>query len=128
MGQLSEIENELLDMGYRIVAVSPDRPAKLTETIEAIDLPYTLLSDSSMTGAKSLGIAIQFNELKVAMYKLGNNDIESASGQDHHLVPVPTVFIVDKSGVIRFVHSDPNHRIRLEAQALLTAAKLVFGL
>ncbi len=107
------------------MAVSPDRPAVLTETIDAQDLPYTLLSDSSMAGAKALGIAIRFNSLKVAAYKLNGQDIEASSGEKHHLIPVPTVLIVDQTGIVRFVHTDPNHRKRLDAQELLRVARIL---
>jgi len=117
----------VLELGYRIVAVSPDRPAKLVETINANELPYTLLSDSSMAGAKELGIAIKFNELKVAAYKLNGQDIEASSGTEHHLIPVPTVLIVDQQGVVQFVHTDPNHRKRLEAQQVLQIAQRLVG-
>jgi peroxiredoxin len=123
LGQLSEIENDIIELGYKIIAVSPDRPAVLTETIDANTLPYTLLSDSSMIGAHKLGIAIEFSNIKVAAYKLNNQDIEKSSGEDHHLIPVPTVMIIDQTGVIRFIHTDPNHRKRLDPNELIRVAK-----
>lgn len=99
----------------------------LSETIDVHELPYTLLSDSTMMGAKALGIAIKFSELKVAAYKLNSQDIEASSGQEHHLIPVPTVLIIDQTGIVRFVHTDPNHRKRLEAEALMEMAKKIAG-
>ncbi len=80
-----------------------------------------------MSGATSLGIAIRFSSLKVAAYKLNNQDIEASSGEDHHLIPVPTVLIVDQSEIVRFVHTDPNHRKRLEAQKLMGIARSISG-
>ncbi|MBT4033675.1 MAG: redoxin domain-containing protein [Candidatus Marinimicrobia bacterium] len=123
MGQLLEIEREMIELGYRIVAVSPDRPTELSKTIDANELTYTLLSDSSMVGAQTLGIAERFGSIKVAAYKLNNQNIETASGQDHHLIPVPSVFIIDKSGIIRFAHTDNNHRKRIDAVEILSMAK-----
>ncbi len=118
-----EIESQVLALGYRIVAVSPDRPAELSNTITKNDLTYTLLSDSSMIGAQALGIASRFSTIKVAAYKLNNQDIESASGQDHHLIPVPSVFIIDMKGLIRFAHTDSNHRKRIETEEILRIAQ-----
>jgi len=123
LGQLLEIEAKLIELGYRIVAVSPDRPAELSKTIDKNELTYTLLSDSSMVGAQKLGIAERFGSLKVAAYKLNNQNIETASGQDHHLIPVPSVFIIDKNGIIRFAHTDENHRRRIDAFEILSVAK-----
>jgi peroxiredoxin len=37
--------------------------------------------------------------------------------------PVPSVFIVDRSGVVRFRHFDPDYTVRLDAAHVLAAAK-----
>jgi hypothetical protein len=50
-------------------------------------------------------------------------DIEEFSGRDHHLLPVPAVFIVDTEATIRFTYVNPDYRIRLNSNVLLTAAK-----
>jgi len=113
----------MIELGYRIVAVSPDRPTELSKTIDTNELTYTLLSDSSMLGAQSLDIAERFGSVKVAAYKLNNQNIETASGQDHHLIPVPSVYIIDKDGTIRFAHTDNNHRKRIETAKILSIAK-----
>lgn len=75
-----------------------------------------------MVGDTRLGIASHFSELKVATYLLGGNDIEKASGMDHHLVPVPGVNLIDGTSMIRFAHTEPNHRKRMEAQEILRIA------
>jgi peroxiredoxin len=123
LGQLLEIEGEVIELGYRIVAVSPDRPTELSKTIDSNELTYTLLSDSSMVGAQSLGIAERFGAVKVAAYKLNSQNIETASGQDHHLIPVPSVYIIDKDGTIRFAHKDNNHRKRIDTFEILSIAQ-----
>ena len=114
-------------MGVGIVAVSPDRPSKLTETVSANDLNYTLLSDSSMAGAKMLGIAERFSAVKVAAYKLNNQNIETASGQDHHLIPVPSLYIIDRDGSIKFSQTDNNHRKRISAEEILRISKEILN-
>jgi len=115
----------MIDLGYRIIAVSPDRPSELSHTMDENELTYTLLSDSSMVGAESLGIAVRFSAVKVAAYKLNNQNIETASGMDHNLIPVPSVFIVDQTGIIRFAHTDTNHRKRINAEEILRISKTI---
>jgi hypothetical protein len=36
---------------------------------------------------------------------------------------VPSVFIVDRSGMVRFRHYDPDYTVRLDAVHVLAAAK-----
>jgi peroxiredoxin len=127
LGQLQTVEPELLKLGYQILAISPDRPAKLVESVEKDKLSYTLLSDSSMTAAKAFGIAFRVDEATLKKYKGHGIDLEAASGEKHHLLPVPAVFIVGTDGRIKFVHADPDYKVRLEPEALLSAAKEVSG-
>lgn len=113
----------MIELGYRIVAVSPDRPEELIHTRDNNGLSFTLLSDSSMIGARALGIADRFGALKVLAYKLNRMDIETASGQGHHLIPIPSVYLIDNQGVIRFAHTDKNHRRRIDASNILMRAQ-----
>ena len=50
-------------------------------------------------------------------------DLEETQGTTQHELPVPSVFIVDRGGVIRFRHYDPDYTVRLDAANVLTAAK-----
>ena len=59
LGQLEQIEPSLRELGYRIIAISPDRLEKVSESIDKHNMTYTLLSDSSMAAAKAFGIAFE---------------------------------------------------------------------
>jgi len=37
-------------------------------------------------------------------------------------LPVPSVFIIDMSGIVRFVYSNPDYTVRLGADSLWKAA------
>ena len=123
LGKLKELEEPLGALGYRVLAVSPDRPEKLRESMEEIEPGYTLLSDASMAGARALGIAFRVGDGYNTKLRMFGIDIEDASGQKHHLLPVPSVFLLGKDGTINYVHSDPNYKERLDNDKLLAAAK-----
>lgn len=124
MGQLQEIEQDLKDLGYQIIGVSADRPEKLSESVDRHQLTYTLLSDTKALSAKAFGIAYKLDEEKVAIYKSHDMDIEAASGERHHILPVPAVFVIGTDGIIKFEYVNPDHRIRLKPEVLFYAAKL----
>ena len=123
LGQLQEAEDDLVKLGYQILAVSPDRPARLAESVEKGNLTYTLLSDSAMDAAKAFGIAFRVADITVEKYKGYGIDLEDASGQEHHLLPVPAVFIVGTDGRIKFVYANPDYKTRLAPDVLLQAAE-----
>jgi peroxiredoxin len=106
-----------------VVAISPDRAENMTRSLEVKDLGYTLYSDSPMDAARAFGIAFQLDPGTVQAYRGYGIDLEAASGREHHQLPVPSVFLVEKGGVIRWVYSNPDYQVRPENAALLEAAR-----
>jgi len=121
--QLQAAEPELLKLGYRILAISPDRPAKLVESLAKQELTYTLLSDASMAAAKAFGIAFRVDDETIELYKGYGIDLEAASGEKHHLLPVPAVYIAGTDGRVNFVYVNPDYKVRLAPEVLIAAAK-----
>jgi len=121
---LQAIEPDLLKLGYQIIAISPDRPEVMREHADEKGFHYLLLSDSDMTAAKAFGLAFRVDEATLTKYTTKLNiDIEADSGYDHHLLPVPAVFIVGKDGIIKYSYVNPNYKIRIEPDVLLKAAE-----
>ena len=124
MGQLQSVTDELTELGYKIIAISPDTPANLDSVKkDQTEGAYTLLSDSKMKAGGAFGVAFRLdNEANVKLQGYGI-DLEQASGEKHHLLPVPSIFLTDDKGKIAFQHVDPNYRVRLSPEVLLAAAK-----
>ena len=123
MVQLQEIKPQLSRLGYQLIAVCPDRPAKLAQTIQKRQLDYLLLSDSKMIGAQSFGLAFRVDDETLARQRSRGVDLEDASGEKHHLLPVPSVFVIGTDGVINFEYINPNPLVRIKMDLLLAAAK-----
>ncbi len=124
LGQLQTIESKLRDLGYQILAISADRPGKLAESIDKHKLTYTLLSDHAMKAARSFGIAFRVDDATIEKYKGYGINLEESSGQKHHLLPVPSVFIVGTDSVIKFSYVNPDYKVRLAPEDLLKAAQI----
>jgi len=120
---LVELRAELDALGFQLIALSPDRPEMLKESLGELELDYTLLSDAEAHAAKALGIAFQVDEETITLYKGYGIDLEEASGESHHILPVPTVLLTDKNGVVRYVFSEADYKVRLSNEDLLKAAK-----
>lgn len=123
LGELQQLEPELRKLGFLIIAISPDRPEKISESLEKGKMTYTLLSDSSMAVAKAFGIAFELDAPTLEKLDSYDIDIEDASGKDHHLLPVPSVFLIGQDGLIDFAYSNPDYKVRLGSAELLKAAK-----
>lgn len=123
LSELEKIEKELLDLGYQIIAVNMDRWEKLNESINKDHLTYKLLSDSKAEAVKAFGIAFKVDDQTVEKYKTYNINLELASGEKHHILPVPSAFIVGTDGVIKFEYINPDYKTRIKGNMLLSVAK-----
>ena len=118
-----QIEPKLLEMGYQILAVSADSPEFLSQSKQKHKMGYILLSDHSMKGGMALGLAWQVDAGNLKMFKEYGIDLEKASGEQHHILPVPAAYIVGTDGKISFAYVNPDHKVRVPATVLLEAAR-----
>lgn len=126
LAELQQIEEQLVEIGYQILAVSPDRPEILKQSISKHNLSYDLLSDSPMKLTKSFGLAYKVDKSTVEKYKKSGMDLEKNSGYDHHLLPVPAVYLINPDGLITFQYVNPNYKTRINSNVLLSAAEAYF--
>lgn len=119
------MEPELKSVGVQLFAISPDQPSKLKETIGKHRMNFRLLSDSDLAAARSFGVAYKLDDATLTQLKKYGIDVEAASGQTHHVLPVPAVFLVATNGLILFEYVNPDYRVRLDPDLLLAAAKVM---
>ena len=120
---LAKSAAELKAMGYQIIGVSPDSPAELKKTIGKNQLDYTLISDSKAQLIDAMGLGFVVDAETLEKYKGYGIDLEKSSGETHHILPVPAVYLVDPTGLIKFSYVNPNYKVRLESGVLMAAAK-----
>ena len=126
--QLSDLRLIIKDveaLGYQVIAISPDRPEELSRTMSRDKLDYTLLSDSKADALRAFGIAFRVDEATIEKYHGYGIDLEKASGETHHALPVPSVFIVDRGHILQFSFTHPDYRVRVPGSVILAAAKAI---
>ena len=84
MGQLVKIEPELLKMGYQILAITPDQPARLKASLEKHGINYTLLSDRTMQLTRRFGLAYHLDPDTLSRMRKFGVDLDSATGNSLH--------------------------------------------
>jgi peroxiredoxin len=123
LAELNQIQDEILALGWKIVAISVDRPEILRKTLTKSELKYTLLSDSPANAIKAFGLAFKVPQETIDQYKTIGIDLEGDSGQKHHILPAPAVYLVGTDGIVKFQYVNPNYRERIAGEVLLAAAK-----
>jgi len=131
LSDMRHVIPEIRDMGVDVLFLSGDRSELLYASLESqaqediADLDYTILSDANAQAAIALGIAFRAGDRTID-YVNNKGDGYSASSMDRHgVLPVPAVFAIGKDGVIAYSYVNADYKVRLPADELLSAAKMI---
>lgn len=129
LGQLKAIEPQLKLMGFQLIGISTDSLAMLSDSSKDKNLPYTLLSDFNSEISQVFGLAFYTSADTTNRYlkkmKLKNPLQKNAQNEKRLVLPVPAVYVFDKSARVQFNYVNPSFKVRLAPSLLLEAAKLV---
>lgn len=117
LAELQTIEQQILELGYQIIAISPDSPSNLRASIEKHKLNYSLLSDADMELSKAFGLAYSVPE--ASRERLN----KASDGRNTGMLPVPSVFVFNQLGEIMFEYINPDYKKRLKGNMLLAVLK-----
>ena len=122
---LKEIEGQLDELGYQILAISPETPAQLQEQKLQTKFTVKLLADPELETIRGFGIGFYVPDETRTKYKSNwDIDLNSDKISGKAVLPAPAVFILDTDGKIKFSYVNPDIKTRLSEQLLYQAAKL----
>ncbi|MEQ3662048.1 MAG: peroxiredoxin-like family protein [Flavobacterium sp.] len=114
LADMQDIEKDIIALGYQVVAISPDAPSFLKQTLDKKELQYKLYSDSEGIFSQAVGIAFAREKPKLDKYSEGKNP---------GFLPVPTVYVLNDKQEIEFMYINPNYGTRLKGDVLLAVLK-----
>lgn len=123
LGELKTVEDSLRKLGVQIIGISPDLPENLKSSVAKHQLNYLLLSDSRAEAALAFGLGFRMDDELYNTYLTYDIDVEKASGEKHHILPIPAAVLVGSDGKVKFVFASPDYKVRVSPNVLLAAAK-----
>jgi peroxiredoxin len=117
LSEIQGVQDDVVNLGYQIIAVSPDSPENIQSTEDEHQLSYTLYSDGEGKFIKAMGLAFKAPDKYSGMLS------ERSNGRNSGILPVPSLFIVDTSGKILFEYINPDYKTRISAGLLLAVLK-----
>ena len=121
LAAVGQSERELLQLGYQIIAICPETPEKLQETVDKNDINYTIVGDPDGSLMDAIGINFRAPE------RYSERLINVSGGKNTGFLPVPSVFITSEEGAILFEHISPNYKQRLSVEVLMAVAEALAG-
>jgi peroxiredoxin len=117
---LAEIED--LIKPVQLVAISAETQKYSHEIKREANAHFPFLTDVDNGYALALNLAIWVPDEMSALIAAAGWDVPCYQGGSAWILPVPSVFLLDRDGIIRFRHVDPDYRRRLEPATLIAAA------
>lgn len=118
---LARIEQKARDLGAKVVAITPDREQFSKELKSAASASFPILTDIDNGYALSVGLAISVGEEMRAFMSVRGRDLATYQGNDAWLLPIPATFVLDRQGIVRMRHVDPDYRLRPPVEQILSA-------
>lgn len=118
---LQDSLNFIKEKGATLIAVSPEKLENINKTIEKTKASYAVLFDDGLKIMKSYDVAFNLDSSTIERYKKFGIDFYDANGTTNGAtLPVPTVYIINREGVIIFKHFDPDYKKRVTVQEILS--------
>ncbi len=113
--------SEFRKRGVTPVTVSVDKPEAEAKTKATYAIPFPVLSDTDAAMLEAFHVVNNVDDATVAKMRGFGVDLESYSGKTHHKIAIPSLFLIDRSGTVRWAHSDPNYQVRPSIAQILSA-------
>jgi peroxiredoxin len=113
--------------GLRLVAISVDKPSDEARTQAKHGVPFPMLSDSKLTAHQGYRVVHVPGDAEKKALAGFNIDLAAYSGESHGDFAVPSLFLVDRNGVVRFAHVDEDYKTQPSAKQMLSVADRLFG-
>ncbi len=107
--------------GVTPVAVSVDTPDAEAKMKATYAIPFPVLSDADAKMLEAFHVVNKVEGAELAKMKSFGVDLEGYSGKTHHEIAIPSLFLVDRTGVVRWAHSDPDFKVRPSTAQILAA-------
>lgn len=117
LSALAQVEKEILELGYNIIAISPDDFKNIKDVDDEHDFNYKLYSDIDGNLMKKVGIAYETPLKNKIFMNL------KTKGEVSELLPVPSLFVLNEDGDIIFEYIHLDYKVRITENLLLAVLK-----
>jgi len=108
----------------RVIAISPQLPEYSKKLSEENGYTFPILYDEDHSVMKDYKVFFRvtdaYNE-KILKFK--GEYIQVRNGDTHPYMPVPATYMIGQGQKIKFVHYDPNYRVRADVDEALSSIK-----
>ena len=121
MSQLQDALERIAEMGASVVAIAPELPKYIDQTIKKSKASFSIISDTSHVIMDAWNVSFRLDDKTFKRYQGFGINLERASGNDDRILPVPATYIIKPDGTISAVHFDVNYKERMPVVDIIKA-------
>ncbi|MEM9446536.1 MAG: redoxin domain-containing protein [Verrucomicrobiota bacterium] len=114
--EFKKLEKDFMQLGWQLIAISPDQPSYLTRTIKKTGVSFLVLSDRGGRAQKSFGVTTAAKDKLIEDLASNGVSLKEVTGMMDIQLPKHVLFISGVDGEIlhKEVHSDYEQLISAE--------------
>jgi len=120
--QMAELEDSISLIrakGSTVIAVTPETNESMKKIINKSKADFSIIHDEGYKIMDAYNVSFNVDSATLNRYKSMNLLLSDANGTNDVKLPVPATYIIGVDGKIRYVHYDPNFRVRVSVAELL---------
>lgn len=120
MSHLQDSLQLILNKGASLIAFSPEVNLSIDKTISKTKASFSIVYDSNYVVMKLFGTTFKLDDNTFKKYKLIGIDVEESNGNKDHILTVPATFVINRDGIIEYLHFDENYKKRSTVKEILS--------
>ena len=124
--ELTEWQGRVEDLkaaGATLVAITPEKPSKVKDTMKKDHLDFKILSDAKLEAAKGFKVFFTLDAATQKKYKSFGADLEQWNASGTWDLPAPGTFVIDQTGTVRYAFADWDYKKRARPDDVIAAVK-----
>jgi peroxiredoxin len=113
--------SDFSERGARLLAVSPQTPDNSLTMAEKHSLEFPVLSDEGGEVIGRYGLKYDVEGQSRELLAATGSDVAKFNGNGGWILPAPAVFVVDRTGIVRFARVNGDYTQRVEPDEALAA-------
>lgn len=105
--------------GATVIAVSPEKPEFVDQTVEKTKATFPVLHDEGLKIMKAYDVEFEVPENTITRYRNTGIDIEKNNGNNGKFLPIPAIYIIDKEQTVTYRFFEQDYKKRPSVKEIL---------
>lgn len=116
---------KMSSLGATIIAVTPDGPKHIEQTVTDQKLRFEVLSDYKGQAASMFGIGFEMPAEMQEKYKGYGVDLSQRNWNQSWTLPHPAAYVIDRDAKVRYAYCNEDYKVRADPEEAIEALEQI---